>query len=115
MSPPPPNQPRVVMIMRVFMCAAGTCGLRMCDTSEIPAAQKRGSSAAPGICARKAGENTPCTTETFTPTFSNTRPPRITAIVPPPPSPASASGRCHDVRSNRPAGRSAKGRAASTG
>ena len=48
-SPPPPNQPLVVISMRVFMWTAGTSGLCMCATRLIPLAKKRGSSAAPGI------------------------------------------------------------------
>ena len=38
-----------VTTMRVFMCTAGTWGLRGCAISEMPEAQKRGSSSAPGI------------------------------------------------------------------
>ena len=41
-SPPPPNQGLDVTINRVFICAAGTSGERMWDTSEIPDAQNRG-------------------------------------------------------------------------
>ena len=48
---------------------------------ELPA------SAAPGICLRNSSEKAPWTVEMLTPTFSKTRP-RITAITPPPPSPA---------------------------
>ena len=63
---------------RVFMCAGGTWGERGWATSEMPLAQKRGSSAAPGICAANSGASSPHTVETLTPTFSNTRP-RISA------------------------------------
>ena len=38
----------VVTTMRVFMCTAGTCGFCGCAISEMPEAQKRGSSSAPG-------------------------------------------------------------------
>ena len=58
-SPPPPNQPLVVTSMRVLKCAAGTSGLCMCATRLMPLAQKRGSSAAPGIWARNSGLNSP--------------------------------------------------------
>ncbi len=83
-SAPPPNHALVVTTKRVFMCTAGTFGLRICAISEMPDAQNRGSSAAPGICARNSGANSPCTVEQCTPTFSNSRP-RITLITPPPP------------------------------
>ena len=90
---------------RVFMWTAGTCGERRCATSEMPLAQKPPLSPAPGICLRNSSLKVPNTVEMLTPTFSNTRP-FITAMVPPPPSPPPGSGRCHEVRSNRPAGRS---------
>src|SRR5438874_2486398 len=45
------------------MCTAGICGLCRCAISEMPEAQNRGSSAAPGICARNSGANSPCTVE----------------------------------------------------
>ena len=53
-SPPPPNQifflsPSPVTNNRVFMCAAGTNGLHMCDTTDIPDAQNFPFSSAPGI------------------------------------------------------------------
>ena len=83
-SAPPPNQALVVTTKRVFMCTAGTCGFCGWAISEMPEAQKRGSSAAPGISLRNSGANSPCTVEQCTPTFSNTRP-RIIAITPPPP------------------------------
>ena len=73
-SEPPPNHALVVTTKRVFICTAGTFGLRICAISEIPDAQNRGSSAAPGICARNSGANSPCTVEQCTPTFSNSRP-----------------------------------------
>ena len=41
-SAPPPNHALVVTTKRVFMCTAGTCGLRRCAISEMPEAQKRG-------------------------------------------------------------------------
>ena len=84
--------------MRVFMCTAGTLGFRGWAISEMPLAQKRGSSSAPGICLRNSGENSPCTVEVWTPTFSKTRP-CIIDMMPPPPLPSS---RCHGVRSKRP-------------
>ena len=87
---------------RVFMCTAGTCGLCGCAISEMPEAQKRGSSSAPGISLRNSGANSPCTVEQCTPTFSNTRP-RIIAITPPPP--GCRYGRCAAracARSGRP-------------
>ena len=103
MSPPPPNQALVVTMKRVFMCTAGTRGLRRCATKLIPVAMKRGSASAPGICLRNSGENSPKTVETLTPTFSNTLP-FMTDITPPPP-----SGRSQAVRTKRPAGRAACG------
>ncbi len=42
--------------------------------NEIPDAQKRGSSSAPGIWPRNSGENSPNTVEQWTPHFSKTRP-----------------------------------------
>ena len=56
-SAPPPNQPSVVTIMRVFMCAAGTSGEQGWMTTDTPEAQKRESSAAPGILSRYSSEN----------------------------------------------------------
>ncbi len=73
-----------VMRGRVFTCTAGTSGDCIWATSEMPAAQNRPSSSAPGICLRNSSENAPKTVETLTPTFSNTRP-RITDVTPPPP------------------------------
>ena len=73
----------------------------------MPLAQKRPSSAAPGICLRNSSEKAPCTVEMLTPTFSNTRP-RMTDMTPPPPGLPSSVGRRHSVRSKRPAGRSAR-------
>ncbi len=99
-SAPPPNQRLRVTIIRVFMCAAGASGERGCTTTEMPEAQKRPSSAAPGMRARKASENSPATVETLTPAFSSTRP-RSIAITPPPP-----PGRSHASRAKRPDGRS---------
>ncbi len=117
MSPPPPNQPRVVTSMRVLKCTAGTRGLAMCATSETPEAQKRGSSAAPGMLPRNSSLNSPETVETFTPTFSNTRP-RITLITPPPPGlPSGFASRAHGVRTKRasePASASIASKAAQT-
>ena len=54
-SAPPPNHQFDVTIMRVFMCTAGTCGERGWTISEMPAAQKCGSSSAPAICRAKFG------------------------------------------------------------
>ena len=73
-SAPPPNQALVVTTKRVFMWTAGTCGFCGCAISEMPEAQKCGSASAPGISLRNSGANSPCTVETWTPTFSNTRP-----------------------------------------
>ena len=57
------------------MCTAGTCGLAMCATSEMPVAVNSGcSSLAPFTWLANCGLNSPATVETFTPTFSNTRP-----------------------------------------
>src|SRR6516164_7136157 len=86
---------------RVFMCTAGTSGERRCATSEIPLAQKRGSSEAPGTSLRNSGENSPYTVDMLTPTFSKTRPCMIEIVPPPPPC------RSHFVRSKRPAALSA--------
>ena len=91
---------------RVFMCTAGTLGERMCATSEMPEAWKRGSWSAPGICLRNSGLNSPYTVETLTPTFSNTRPRMIDITPPPRSSPFSPRSRCQALRSNVPAGRS---------
>ena len=82
-SAPPPNHWLVVTTMRVFICTAGTLGFTGWAISEMPDAQKRGSDSAPGIWLRNSGANSPCTVETWTPTFSNTRP-RMIAMVPPP-------------------------------
>ncbi len=68
----------------------------------MPDAQKRGSVSAPGICWRNSGANSPNTVETWTPTFSNTRP-FIIDITPPPPGALVWSVRDHCVRTNRPA------------
>src|ERR1043165_9184147 len=76
----------LVTMWRVFRCAAGTSGERRCASSDMPLAQNRGSSPAPGISLRNSGANSPNTVETLTPTFSKTRP-CISAIVPPPPPP----------------------------
>src|SRR5690606_20146405 len=102
-SEPPPNQLFVVTRKRVFICTAGTFGDCICATRDMPEAQKRPSSAAPGICLRNSGENSPWTVEMFTPTFSKTRP-RMMLITPPPP-----PGRSQALRSKRPAGRLLRG------
>ena len=75
----------------------------------MPEAQKRGSSAAPGISLRNSGANSPNTVEQCTPTFSNTRP-RISDITPPPPGCPEWSVRLQGVRAKRPGARSAKRR-----
>src|SRR3546814_3312137 len=62
-SAPPPNHALVVTMWRVFMCTAGTRGERRCATREIPLAQNRGSSSAPGICRANSGEKRPNTVE----------------------------------------------------
>lgn len=60
----------------------------------MPLAQNLGSASAPGISLRIVSENSPCTVEILTPTFSKTRP-FITDISPPPP-----ASRFHFVRWN---------------
>src|SRR3954451_10241839 len=100
-SAPPPNQGFVVTTKRVFMCTVGTLGFQGWAISEIPEAQKRGSSSEPGIWPRNSGAIVPCTVEMWTPAFSNTRP-RSIAISPPPPGAPAWSARAHGVRSNRP-------------
>ncbi len=85
------------------MCTAGTCGFCGCAISEMPEAQNRGSSAAPGISLRNSGANSPCTVEQCTPTFSKTRP-RMIDITPPPPGLPEWSVRLQGVRTKRPAG-----------
>jgi hypothetical protein len=69
----------------------------------MPEAQNLGSSAAPGICARNSGENSPCTVEQCTPTFSNSRPCIIDITPPPPPGLPVWSVRSQGVRTKRPA------------
>src|SRR5262245_45087632 len=107
-SAPPPNHAFVVTTKRVFMWTAGTCGLCMWAISEMPEAQKRGSSAAPGMSLRNSGANSPNTVDTWTPTFSNTRP-FISDITPPPPSRPLWSARLHGRRTKRPAAPSPSG------
>ena len=70
---------------RVFMCAVGTCGLDGWAITLIPVAKKRGSSAAPRMFLANSGAKAPCTVETWTAAFSNTRP-AIRPMTPPPPS-----------------------------
>ena len=83
------------------MCAAGTCGLRGWAMRERPEAQNRPPDwSAPGICAAKASENVPKTSEKWTPTFSKTLP-RIRPMRPPPRS-SLPSPRFHSVSSNLP-------------
>ena len=74
--------------------------------TDTPAARKRGSASAPGICRANSGGNAPWTTDTWTPIFSNRRP-RSIAIRPPPPGAPLASVRDHGSRVNRPGARSA--------
>ena len=100
-SAPPPNHCRLVTTMRVFMWTAGTCGLCRWAISEMPLAQKRGSSSAPGMSLRNSGENSPWTVEMWTPTFSKTRP-FICAMTPPPPVAPLWSVRCQGVLTKRP-------------
>ena len=109
-SAPPPNHCRAVTTMRVFMWTAGTFGFQGCAINEMPEAQKFGFSSPPGICLRNSAENSPCTVEVCTPTFSKTRP-CIIDMIPPPPLPSS---RCHGVRSKRPGVLSAIGPASSS-
>src|SRR6266436_6066948 len=54
-SAPPPNHALVVTTKRVFMCTAGTFGFRICAITEMPDAQKVGSSAAPELRAQIPG------------------------------------------------------------
>ena len=102
--PPPNHHVDGVQNIRVFMWTAGAWGLRMCATTLTPLAQKRGSASTPGtpradIAARASAPSSPCTSETLTPAFSNTRPARITLHRPPPaPPPARRIG----LSSNRP-------------
>ena len=57
-------EPALVVTTSGCSCARpGRAGFRMCAISEMPDAQNRGSSAAPGICARNSGANSPCTVE----------------------------------------------------
>jgi len=56
-APPPNHQAPGVQNIRVFMCTAGHLGERICATSEMPEAQKRGSSAMPGISLRAVSEH----------------------------------------------------------
>jgi hypothetical protein len=97
--------------------------------SEMPEAQNRGSVSAPGMSLRNSPANSPKTVETWTPTFSNTRPCMLAITPPPPPGSALAdpalklpisgkpeigrlplsSARDQDVRTKRPAARSASG------
>ncbi len=112
--PPPNHQACGVQNMRVFMCRAGAWGFCICATRLMPDAQNRGSRSMPGtpraaIARCAASPKTPWTVDVFTPTFSKTRPPRITDIRPPPASDPSSDVRRVSVLSNRPAGRSAVG------
>lgn len=95
-SPPPPNQLLVVAMKRVFMCTAGTRGLRMWAIRLTPVAKNRGSSSAPGMDLAISGVKVPNTVETWTPTFSNRRP-CIIDMTPPPP-----AARSQGLRTNRP-------------
>ena len=72
-SAPPPNQVLVVRTSRTFMWAVGTCGLHGWAMTETPAAQKRGSSAAPGNLRRRIRPGRPRTPS------SNARPSSRTA------------------------------------
>ena len=112
-SAPPPNQGFVVTTKRVFMCTVGTFGFQGWAMSEMPPAQKRGSWSEPGIWPRNSGANSPCTVETCTPTFSNTRP-RIIDMTPPPPGAPLWSLRSHGLRSKRPGSDASGGRGAVT-
>ena len=73
-SAPPPNH-----AVAATKCAC-SCGPRAragcvrCAISEMPVAQKCGSSPRPGSACANSGENSPYTVEACTPTFSNTRP-----------------------------------------
>ena len=79
----------------------------------MPAAQKRGSSPAPGMFCAKSFEKVPKTVEMLTPTFSKTRP-CMTDIVPPPASVPASAFRFQVLRSKRPGLRSARGPASSS-
>src|SRR6056297_2012183 len=113
--PPPNHQAWGVQNMRVFMCIAGQCGFCICATRLMPEAQKRGSAFMPGIPLRAAiafwarSPSVPYTVETLTPTFSNTRPPRITLMRPPPASEPSSDVRRVSVTSKRPGSASESG------
>jgi succinyl-diaminopimelate desuccinylase len=97
-----------VTTKRVFMCTAGTFGFQGWMMSEMPEAQKRGSSSAPGICLANSGAKVPWTVEVWTPAFSNTRPVSM-PIVPPPPGSPVWSVRVHGLRVNRPGACGASG------
>ncbi len=88
------------------MCTVGTCGLHGWAMTETPAAQKRGSSAAPGIAPANSAGKAPNTVEECAPIFSNKRPRRI-AMRPPPPGAPLASMRAHGSIAKRPGARAA--------
>ncbi len=81
---------------RVFICTAGTRGEHRWAIRLTPVAKKRGSVSVPGMVLANSGENSPCTVETWTPTFSKKRP-CIIPITPPPP-----ASRVQGFSSNRP-------------
>ena len=105
-SAPPPNQVLVVRTRRVFICTVGTCGLQGWAITETPAAQKRGSFAAPGIWPANSSGKAPWTVEQCAPIFSNRRP-RSIAIRPPPPGAPLGSVRSHGSIAKRPGARAA--------
>ena len=100
-SAPPPNHAFDVTTKRVFICTVGAFGFHGCAISEMPDAQKRGSSSAPGICLANSGANVPNTVDVCTPAFSKKRPRRI-PMRPPPPGAPSWLSRVQGLRSKRP-------------
>ena len=67
------------------------------STTEMPEAQKRGSSPAPGMFFANSSENFPQTVETLTPAFSNTPPFKTPMTPPPPPGPVPPVFRSQDL------------------
>ena len=91
-SPPPPNQPLGGdQHPRIEMRGRNARALHMRDQRDAARPETRILSH-PGSGARNSGVNSPHTVETFTPTFSKTRP-RIRLITPPPPAVPSGVGR----------------------
>ena len=95
--------------MRVFMCAVGAFGFSGWAMKEMPDAQKRGSTSAPGMAFANSGAKVPCTVEVWQPIFSKTRPSVRSAMVPPPPSSPSWFARVHGFFWNLPGGPASRG------